>query len=161
MAVGDLKLVKLHGPLIVFHGALILGHQFFLIIQHLLGNGIARPCGLKALKVHLCLCQHVHVPFEGSLRLRKSCHVQTIIDVRQPISLLDELTFLVVHPRDHPSYLAKDGCGIDRSHRPDRVQIVSDVPFLGRGRSSCDRRRWTHFALLLAAENQVKRKRKE
>ena len=138
MAVVDLKLVKLHRSLIVFHGAFILQHQFFLIIQDLLGNGIARPCGLIALKVHLGLCQQVLVPFERSLRLQKRCHVLTIIDVRQPISLLDELTLLVVHRKDHPGHLAKNGRGIDRSDRSDRVQIDSDVPFFGRGSRNRD-----------------------
>ena len=47
MAVFDLQLVKLHRSLIVFHGAFILHHQFFLIVQDLLGHGIARPGAIE------------------------------------------------------------------------------------------------------------------
>jgi hypothetical protein len=58
-------------------------------------------------------------------------------------------------------HLAKDGRGIDRSHRPDCLQINADIPLLGRCSRNRDLRRWARLGLFLAAENQVKRNRKE
>jgi hypothetical protein len=96
-----------------------------------------------------------------SMPLQKGCHVLTIIDVRQRVTPLDQLTLLVVHRQDHPGHLAKDGRCIDGSYRSNRVQIDSDAPFLGRGSRNGDWHRWAYLGLFLAAENQVKPKRKK
>ncbi len=72
MAVVDLNLVKLHRSLIVFYCALILQHKLFLVVQQLLLDRVARPCGTVAFNIHLRLCEHVLVALERSLRLQKS-----------------------------------------------------------------------------------------
>src|SRR5271166_1345830 len=159
MAIFDLKLVKLHYSLIVFYGSFILLHQFFLVIQDLLGNSFA--LGTKVLKIHLCLRQQVLVSLERSLRLQKCGLELAIIDVRQRVALIDELALLISHCKEYPGHLAKDGHGIDRSDRPDGVQINPNIPLLGRCSRNRDLRRCSRIGLFLAAENQVERNRKE
>ncbi len=92
MAVVDLNLVKLHRSLVVFYRALVLQHKLFLVVQDLLRNGVARPRGAVAFKVHLRLGEHILVSLQRPLRLQKRRAVRTRIDVDQRIALLYPLT---------------------------------------------------------------------
>ena len=83
----DLNLVILHRSLIVFYRALVLQHELFLVIQDLLCNGVARPRGAVAFKVHLRLGEHILVSLQRPLRLQERRAVRTRIDVNQRIAL--------------------------------------------------------------------------
>ena len=65
----DLHLVVLHRSLVVLYGALILQDELFLVVQGLLGNGVACPRRAVAFQVHLCLGEHIFVSLQRPLRL--------------------------------------------------------------------------------------------
>ena len=126
MAVVDLNLVILHRSLVVFYCALVLQHKLFLVIQDLLCDGVARPRGTVAFKVHLCLGEHVLVSLQRALRLQKRGAVWTRIDVNQRIALTYQLTLRIVHGDDQAIHLAGNRIGIDRSDRTDGVKVNAD-----------------------------------
>ena len=88
MAEVDLHLVVLHRALIVLDRALVLQHQLFLVVQDLLGDGVAPPGGAVALEVHLRLREHILVALQRPLRLQQRGAVGTRIDIDQRIALL-------------------------------------------------------------------------
>ena len=59
VAEGDLDLVVPNCPLVDLHRAFVLQNEFFLVVQQLLGNGVARPRLAVTLRVHLCLRQQI------------------------------------------------------------------------------------------------------
>src|ERR1039458_2270163 len=61
--------------------------EYFLVVQKLFGNGVARPRGTVAFQVHLCLGEQILVSLQRPLRLQKSGAVWTRIDVNQRIAL--------------------------------------------------------------------------
>ena len=148
----DLNLVILHRSLVVFYGALVLQHQLFLVIQDLLCDGVARPRGTVAFKVHLCLREHILVSLQRALRLQKRGAVRTRIDVNQRIALLYQLPSCIVHGDDQAIHLAGNRIGIDRSDSADGVKVNADVAFLRRRARNRDLRRRgvTFFAARVA-----------
>src|SRR5579862_9906716 len=106
MAVVDLNLVKLHRSLVVFYNAIILEYELFLVIQDLLGNGVACPRGAVSFKVQLCLGEQILVSLQRTLGLQKQRAVRTRIDFNQRITLTDPLTLRILNGNDKSIHLA-------------------------------------------------------
>jgi hypothetical protein len=137
----ELNLIILHRALIVLNRSLILQHQFFLVVQQLLLDGIARPCGAVALKIHLSLGKHVFVSLQSALSLQEIRLVGARINVNQRIPLPHQLTLLEVHSNDQAIDLAGNRIGIDGSDRTDRIEVYADISFLSRRGRNRDFRR--------------------
>src|ERR1700739_292351 len=127
----DLNLIKLNGALIKFYGALLLQDEFLLIVQNLFWNGPACPRVTVPLCVHSPHGQNALVTFEGTLSLQKRGPVRTIVDINQRIALVNDLSFFVVHCGDYSVDLAGDGRCVDWRDRANRIEIDSDIAFLG------------------------------
>ena len=94
----------MHRSLVVFYCTLVLQHKLFLVIQDLLGDGVACPRGTVTFQVHLCLGEQILVSLQRPLRLQKRGAVRTRIDINQRIALTYPLTLRILHGNDagHP-----------------------------------------------------------
>jgi len=138
VAVFDLHLIVLHGPLVILYRALILQDNFFLIVQELLLDGIAGPRGAVAFHIHLRLCEYVLIALQRALRLQEIRLILARIDVDQRIALADHLPFFKVHGYNQAVNLAGNGVGIDRGYGSDFVKVNADVALGGCDRGDCD-----------------------
>ena len=129
MAVVDLDLIEADDPFIDFDGALLLEDEFFLVVQRLLGNGVAVPGVVISLKVHLRLGEEIGVAFERALGLEKGSFVGACVDVDQRIAFAHELAFFVVDRRDDSIDLTGDRSCVNGRDRADGIQIDADVTF--------------------------------
>ena len=128
----DLNLLELHRSLVVLYGAFVLHNQLLLIVQNLLGDGVAGPRVLVARQIHLRFGEQILVAFERPLRLQKLSAVGTRIDVDQRIALVDALALRVVHGIDQAVDLAGNRIGVDRGDGADGVEVDADTTLLRR-----------------------------
>jgi hypothetical protein len=119
--------------LVVLYRAFVLAHQFFLVVENLFGDGVARPCLLVALQIHLGLGEKIFVPLERALRLHEHGAVGARVYVNQRVARRDALAFGKVHAEDYSRDLRGDRSRVHRSDCADRVQINADIAFLRRG----------------------------
>src|ERR1700746_978399 len=131
MTILDLYLIKVNGTLIKFYGTLLLQDEFFLIVQNLFWNGPACPRVTVPLCVHSPHGQNALVTFEGTLSLQKGGAVGTVVDINQRIAFVNDLSFFVVHCGNYSVDLASDGRCVDWCDRANRIQIDSNIAFLG------------------------------
>ena len=83
--------------LIDLHRTFVLQNNFFLVVQLLLGDGIARPGIAIALHVHLGLRQQTRIPLERSLCLQQLGAIWARVDLNQRLAAMHDLSFPVVH----------------------------------------------------------------
>ena len=139
VAIVDLNLIEAHYALVDFDGALLLEDEFFLIVESLLGNGVAVPGVVITLEVHLGLGEKIGVAFERALGLEKGCLVGAGVDVDQRIAFANELAFFVVDGRDDSIDLAGDRGGVNGRDGADGIEIDADVALLGVCGNETDR----------------------
>jgi len=83
--------------------------------------------------------QHGLVMLERTLSLYQVRLVRPRIDLHERVALADRLPFAIVHRCDDAVHLAGNRRGVRRRHRPDRVQVNTDIACFGRRRDNCNR----------------------
>ncbi len=142
VAIGHLHLVILQGALIVLDGALILQDEFFLVFESLSRNGVALPGVLIALQIHLGFRQQILIALQSTLRLHHLRLIGSGVEIDQRVTLMNQLTFAIMHCRDDAGDLRGNRIGVDRGNGADRLQVHADAAQLGSSRG--DRYRAEH-----------------
>ena len=131
MAVGELDLVVLDGALVGLDGAFILDDGLFLVVELLLGDGVAGVGGTVAVKIDARLGEDALIVLQRTLGLGEGGLVGTRVDVDERLALADDLSFFVVDGHDLAGDLAVDGDGEDRRDGPESVVIDVDIAGVG------------------------------
>ena len=130
MTESDLDLVILNRAFVILYRALILQHDFFLIVEGLLRDGVPRPRIAIPLQIHFCLCEHVGVTLERAFGLHELRFKGPGIDIDQCLAFANQLTFLVINLTYHSGDFAGDRSGINRGDRADGGEIHRNISFL-------------------------------
>ncbi len=133
VAVGELDLVVLNGALVSLDGAFILDDGLLLVVELLLGDGVAGVGGAVAVEVDAGLGEDALIVLEGAFSLGEGGLVGARIDVDERLAFVNDLAFLVVNGHDLAGDLAVDGDGEDGGDGAEGVVVDVDIAGMGLG----------------------------